>query len=371
MRITTPDSPEARDGLAHLAVRATRLVPFALLLAWPLAAQAQSEWRDRTAVEAVAAVSVASGELTDPMVILDAVATVRMGAGFDVIVRPYSRRLPGGDWAHELYQLQVQYQSPTRIPIRVDAGVVTSPLGLGTLEMRPDRNPIIGAPFYYYMPLPRFDARTDRVNLLAPGYPIGVIVSASDVKWDLRGGVTDGTPARMRNALSPDRPPAAANVLAGGGWTPTPGLRVGGAVARGPYRPTLAAILPSADATDATVVTLEGEYAVGFTRVTAEWITDRFDTAGDPAVSRGYTLMAVRTLTPRVFVAARHSRASTPVQLGPTLTRRDAAGADATLGYRLIADITLRGGYQGFRHYLSEDWEHALALSVVWAHRWH
>jgi hypothetical protein len=331
---------------------------------------AQSRFSDRTAIEAVAAISTDSTDFTDPMLVFDAVATVRVGAGFDVIVRPYSRRLPGGDWSAEFYQLQVQYQSATRVPIRVDAGVITSPLGLGTLEMRPDRNPVIGSPFYYYSPLPRFDARPERMNLLAPGYPIGVVVSASSTRWDVRGGVTDGTPARMRHGLSPDRPAATPNLVAGGGVTPMPGLRLGTAVAHGRYRPSSGTVSLPGDEAAATVFNVEGEYAVGFTRVTGEWIVDRFETASDPAISRGYTVLAVRTLSPRVFVAGRTSRVSTPVYTPAGRVRRSAVGADATLGYRVTPEVTLRAGYQGVRGYGVPDWEHAVATSIVWSKRW-
>jgi hypothetical protein len=339
---------------------------FLFALVWTLGvgasrSSAQTLFSERTAVEAVAAVSTDTSSFADPMIVLDAVATVRLGSGFDVIVRPYSRRLPGGDWSAELYQLQVQYQSATRVPVRVDAGVITSPLGLGTLEMRPDRNPAIGAPFYYYSPLPRFDYGPERFNLLAPGYPVGVVASASGTKWDLRGGVTDSTPTRMRHALASDRPPARATFLAGGGVTPMPGLRLGAAVARGDYRAT---------GDDATVVTVEGEFAFGFNRITGEWIVDRFDAAPSPAVARGYTLLAVRTLSPRFFAALRTSRVSAPIVRPTGRIRTSATAADGTLGYRLSREITLRGGYQAFRPHATDEWEHALAMSVVWGKRW-
>ena len=104
----------------------------------------------------------------------------------DVVVRPYFRRLPGGDWSKEMYQLQVRYQPDTSLPFRIDAGIISSPLGIIALEMRPDRNPIIGAPSYYFSPLPSFDGRFDRVQLLSGGYPLGIVASASKSRWDTR-----------------------------------------------------------------------------------------------------------------------------------------------------------------------------------------
>ena len=44
--------------------------------------------------------------------------TGRVRAGFDIIVRPYAHRLTGGDWTFEMYQLQVRYVAPTRVPLR-------------------------------------------------------------------------------------------------------------------------------------------------------------------------------------------------------------------------------------------------------------
>jgi hypothetical protein len=98
------------------------------------------------------------------------------------------------------YQLQVRYLSDTHVPFRVDAGIIPSPLGLGTLERRPDLNPLIGPPFYYVVPLPRFDLTYDGLQMIA-GYPFGATVSASGSHWDARGGVTSATPARARAEL--------------------------------------------------------------------------------------------------------------------------------------------------------------------------
>src|SRR5688572_3309446 len=114
------------------------------------------------AIEAVAAVTTSSDELTDPFVFLDLTTTWPIGDRFGAVVRPYAHRLAGGEWEAEMYQLQLRYQSATKIPVRVDAGIITSPLGLGTLELRPDVSPAIKTPFYYYMPLPAFEPRYTR-----------------------------------------------------------------------------------------------------------------------------------------------------------------------------------------------------------------
>ena len=120
----------------------------------------------------------------DPFLIFDATATVRLHDGLDVIVRPYAHRLTGGKWDAEMYQLQIRYVAATRLPLRLDAGIIASPLGLNTLELLPDTNPTIGAPFFYFAPLPRFDAHYDGVQLMSGGYPLGAIVSSSGTQWD-------------------------------------------------------------------------------------------------------------------------------------------------------------------------------------------
>ncbi len=346
----------------------------------------------RVAVEAVASASVSSADGGDPFLIFDQISTVGVGRGWDVVVRPWARRMPGGDWAAEMYQLQARYTSTTRIPVRLDAGIISSPIGLSTLELRPDLNPTISSPFYYFVPLPAMDGNFDRVTLISGGYPLGAIASASGARWDMRGGVTDATPARSRSVFSSAKAPAAAQFVLGGGVTPATGLRFGVALALGRYRVNAISqrtmVIPddsygAAYATNgvvakgtslpdakASVFNIEGEYAIGYTRVTGEVVVDRFDTMISPAVSRGFNLLAVRTLSPRWFVAGRTVGASTPVLIGAAAGRRVAKSAEGTLGYRLNRTITLRAAYQGSTSFNRATWQHAIAFSTVWSQRW-
>ena len=363
----------------------------AAILMLPLNARAQ-EITGRVAMEAVASASITSDTKDDPFLIFDAVSTIRVGRGWDAVIRPWAKRMPGGEWGAEMYQLQLRYSSSTRIPYRIDAGIISSPMGLATLELRADRNPTIGAPFYYFAPLPAFDGHFDRVRLMSGGYPLGAVVSASGPRWDARGGVTDDTPARGRSIFSGSKAAPRPQLVAGGGVTPLPGLRFGAGIARGRYRSNAVTQetapvpdesyggeyastavtyegTPIPDQT-ATVFNIEAEYAIGYTRISGEWIVDRFETAMSPAVARGFNLLAVRTLTPRWFAAGRAVRASSPVLTGPTPGRRTATNTEATLGYRWTPDFTLRGGYQGSTSFNRARWEHALAVSIVWSQRW-
>lgn len=372
----------------HTTVRALGAAAIALVVSAETA-RAQ-DVTGRVAMEGVVSARVSSADKSHPFLVFDAVSTFGVGRGWDVVIRPWAKRTPGGEWGAEMYQLQLRYSSTTRVPFRIDTGIISSPIGLATLDLRADRNPTVSAPFYYYAPLPAFDEHFDRVTLMSGGYPLGAIMSASGSRWDVRGGVTDGSPTRSRSVLSRSKAPAAAQAVFGGGVTPMPGLRFGAGVAHGRYRvnatrPRSATIPDDSYGGEfayvaqagtrlpdrrVTVFNVEGEFAIGYTRLSGEWIADRFDTTISPAVARGFNLLAVRTLTPRWFAAGRAVRVSSPVLTGATPVRRTATSAEATLGYRLTPTVTLRGGYQGSTSFKRPAWQHEAAVSAVWSQRW-
>ena len=324
----------------------------------------------RVALEGIASISSQARALDDPNVILDLVGTVRLGAGWDVVLRPWSMRRPGGDWMFEMYQLQARYVSSTRVPFRFDAGIMPSPVGLFTLELQPNVNPLIGAPSYYFAPLPAVDGRFTGVRLISGGYPIGAMFSVSGSRWDARGGIIDSSPAQPRNVFSGSRPPAEAQLVLGGGVTPIPGMRVGASFTRGRYRPRTTAPASFDDPRIATVFNLEGEYAIGHTRLSGEWVRDRFDTPSGAAVARGFNLQAARTLAPRIFAATRATHVTSPTVTVPVEVRRSSTAFEATLGYRLTTEFTVRGGYQHEHGYRDTEWHGAAVMSLVWAERW-
>ena len=342
-----------------------------VVLALTVEAQAQtSPIVGPPAVEAVASITTSSDALDDPFLFFDLATTIPIGSHFGAIVRPYAHRLAGGDWEAEMYQLQLRYQSTTKIPVRVDAGIITSPLGLGTLELRADLSPAIKTPFYYYMPLPPFEGRYEGVQLMSGGYPLGAIVSASGVKWDARAGITDSTPARERNVFESDRPAAMRQFVAGGGITPLAGLRFGAGFAQGAYRSSPGLQNTSSDLSDVTVFNAEAEYAFGHTRLSGEWVRNRFESTMGPAVARGYFAQAVHAITPRIFGVVRVVGASSPAYTGANRQRRNMTTAELTAGYRLTHDLTLRGGYYVARHYGANRRSHSAIASLVWSRRW-
>jgi hypothetical protein len=322
------------------------------------------------AIEAVAALATSSDAPDDPFLFFDLATTVPIGSRFATIVRPYAHRLAGGDWEAEMYQLQLRYQSATRIPVRIDAGIISSPLGLGTLELKPDVSPTIKNPFYYFVPLPSFDSRRDGVQLISGGYPLGLIASASGARWDARGGITDSTPTRERDVFERDRPPAMRQFVAGGGVSPVAGLRVGVGFAQGAYRRPPGESERVSGQKDVTVFNVEAEYAVRYTRISGEWIRNRFDSDAEPAVARGYFVQIVQTVSPRLFTTARLVSASAPAFTALGRQRRTMTTAEITAGYRLRHDLTLRAGYYSQRRFTARDRTHMALASVVWSRRW-
>jgi len=356
-----------------------------LVVASVTAVHAQERVSDRVSAETVAGVSMFS-DWSQPSIILDGTATVRLNDHTVGLVRPWAMQGPDGSWTFEWYQLQVRFEPETRIPLRLDAGVIPSPLGLATLQLRPDLNPTVSPPLYYFMPLPRFDATFDALQAMSGGYPLGAIVSTSGAHWDARGGMTNASPALARQELKGEQPPGMAQLVLGGGVTPMPGLRFGGGFAHGRYRDqqtvplesqsgytssTTAIVAPIVlPAADATVTNVEAEYAFGHTRVQGEWVWDRFESTTTPATATAFFVQAAHTFTPRWFGAARLTSIDAPTPPGTPYDHSRASVVEANAGYRLTREFTLRGGYYGQRYFYDAPWDNQLCVSIVWARLW-
>jgi hypothetical protein len=338
-----------------------------LVLCCHRGAAAQESATARVSADTAVSVTMFSSN-THVSGMLDATVSLEAGKGITLIARPWTWRRPDGTSTFQWYQLQVRYHTPTRVPIRIDAGVITSPLGLSTLQQRADLNPTISPVFYYVVPLPRFDTTFDGLNMMSAGYPLGAMAATSAGRWDLRGGVIDGTPARPRVELKRNQRPAMPQLVLGGGFTPRAGVRIGAGLAQGRYRAATATV----PAASATVFSLEGEYAFNHTRLSGEWVRNRFGIASGPAVAHAFYVQGVQTITPRWFGAARLARVLTPpIIFGTLRPTTDFTTAELTAGYRLTGDLTLRGGYYGQRSYLASAWDNQAAVSVVWARRWY
>ena len=359
----------ATQGAALTAARALALA-CALSLAGPRAAGAQVS---RVAFEPVVAVDAVAGSDVPRSagVWIDLFGALRIADGLDVIVRPVlNRRTFDGEWQAQMYQLGLRYERPGRVGVRLEAGVMPSPIGLGILESRPDRNPVVSQHSAYYLPLPRTDPAAPRTFLIAAAYPLGAQVSVSGRGWDARAAVVDSSPARGRPFIDAGTQPRMRNLVAGLGVTPRIGLRFGAAVAHGGY---LAASEraqtpgPYSGNRDATLVQLEAEWAFRHTRMAAEWVRNAMETSWDDAVASGGWVEATQTLTPRLFLAARADAQEYRYErIRGAYETQTYKRAEVVLGVRVTPDLTLRGGYLGREGYVVSHWDDQIVMSIVW-----
>lgn len=303
-------------------------------------------------------------------VIVDGVLAVDLGHGFQGMVRPFVQRLANtGEWNRQIWIAAVRYERPGPVGIRVEAGLIPSPVGLANLTLRPHLNPTINQPSSLFTPLP-LGLRTTRPFLIGAVYPYGAQVTLSGVHWDTRTAVIDTSPLRPRRVFAEVNPPRFPNVLVGAGVTPFVGFRVGASVTRGGWlRGGLAPDVTSDH--DATVVAAESEFSFRYTKLSGEWVRDTMSTDTGDRVATGWFIQGQQTLAPRWFVAGRIERMSAPPLVLPIGTsEQHLRGIEETLGYRLTPEITLRVGHRARETFGRRAYDHQAAVSVVWWKRW-
>jgi len=335
-------------------------------------AAAQQAQPSRFAIDTAAAIDEAVDERGNfgNGVIVDAVLSVDLGRGFEALARPFVQRLSNGEWNRQVWVAALRYQRAGRIGLRVDAGLIPPPVGLANLTLRPHLNPTISQPASLFVPLPPIEPRGPRANLLGGIYPYGANVTVSGAQWDVRAAIIDTSPLRARRIFARANPPQFANVVVGGGITPIVGLRVGASVTHGGWQRAGESPAITADR-DATVVTVESEFSVRYTKVSGEWVRDLLETAGGDEVASGWWVQGQQTLAPRWFAAARVERMTSP-SAGPLGTLQDFrfTGVEETIGYRVTPDVTIRAGHRARRGFFSTGFDNQLAASVVWWKRW-
>lgn len=351
-------------GLSRTVVATVMALAFAPR---PLVAQPS-----RVALDVVGAIDGDAGsEVTrKPTAWLDLFGAVRIVGGLDVRVRPVVfRRAFDGSWQAHFYELAVRYERPGAVGLRVDVGQFTSPVGLSILENRPDRNPVVSPHSTLYLPIPRYENGTPTTFLLAASYPLGAKVAVSGARWDARAAVTDSSPIRGRPFFGDDKPPRMANVMAGAGFTPRIGLRVGGAVAYGPYAAQEEVSDQRRGDRAASLYQVEAEWSFGYTRIAGEWLRTERELALVEARVNGGWIEGTQTLSPRVFAAARYDEQWTRWTSLPDLANRAESyrRAEATVGFRVSPDITLRGSYMTRKGYVVGFWDDQFLASIVFA----
>jgi hypothetical protein len=260
---------------------------------------------------------------------------------------------------------------PRMLGLRLEAGQIASPSGIGMLENRPDLNPVVSQHSAYYFSLPKVDPEIPRTYLIAGTYPFGAQATLSSRGWDARVAAIDSSPIRGRNMMGSNKPPRMLNVVAGVGVTPRVGLRLGAGVAHGTYTSAQEAFNRSRTDRDATMLQVEGEWSFGYTRIVGEWVRTVMETSRADSHNAGFWVEATETLSPRVFVAARADRQHYDYQRPnrTTFERQRYDRYESVLGFRLTRDLTFRGGYMVRKGYVVFHWDDQLIGSIVWQRR--
>ncbi len=355
---------DARAGAATLL----------LLLAVQTRPTRAQESVSRFSLESALSADVFDGDnvSTRPNLIVDVTAQLRLGDHWVVYVRPWARLPRTTVWDWEIYQAAVRYERGGRVAVRVDAGRIASPIGLGLMDASPATNPTIMPHIAYFSPMLPFDTGGPRVNAIASTYPLGVVATASTDRWDARAAVVSTTPTRIDEVHLATNPPSTPTVEAGAGVTPIVGLRLGVSFARGAYLSRSELRQPPATDPDATIVGIEGEYAFRYTKVSGEWIRNRLDARGTTFDASTWFVQGQQTLSPRWFVAGRHEGVASPVAGSGTVFAANTVfkAVEGTAGFRLTPELTLRGSYYTRQPYGRSTWDQQVGAQIVWARRW-
>jgi hypothetical protein len=348
----------------------TTAAAFALIVAAarPSAAQELA----RFSLDSVVAVDIVRGDnaASRPNIVVDLTGVMRLGQGWLVYVRPWFRQPRAAGWDKEIYQAALQYERRAAVSTRIDLGYIVSPIGLGMMDTRPGVNPTIMPHLTYLVAMPAFDSGAPRVVPISASYPLGAQVTASTMRWDARAAVVHTAPTRSYVLNGDGNPRTAPTVVIGGGITPHIGLRLGAAVAHGVYAAAEELAVPQDEGRNVTMIAVEGEYAVRFTKVSAEFVRDRFETSAGSHAAYAWFVQGTQTLTPRLFAAARQEGASAPPRPGFAAPRRDMHVTEATVGYRIAPSFTLRGSFIARKAYTRSIWDQQAAVSLVWSQRW-
>jgi hypothetical protein len=337
-----------------------------LLIATP--AQAQLSRPSMFAIDTTAAVDEAvdeNGNLSNG-VIVDSVVSADLGRGLQAVVRPFLQRLGSGEWNRQVWVAEVRYERQGAVGVRIDAGLIPSPIGLANTTLRPHLNPPISQPASLFTPLPITLPAGPRLTLLGAVYPFGGQITLSTLRWDVRAALIDTSPLRTRRVFADANPPRFAQAVVGAGITPVVGLRIGASVAHGGWQKAGETPLVTEDH-DATVLTVESEFSFRYTKLAAEWVRDSLESASGNMIASGWFVHGQQTLTPRWFVAGRIERMSAP---GPASGRQHFSGTEEVLGFRVTPDLTLRAGHRAREGFGRTGFDHQAAVSAVWWKRW-
>src|SRR5262249_26302120 len=103
-----------------------------------------------------------------------------------------------------------------------------------------------------------------------------------------------------------------------------------------------------------------------------ELLYDRLQTASSTARANAWFVQGIQTVSPRIFVAGRLEGVSAPALRTANFvgSRTTFHTLEATVGYRLSTDFTLRASSMNRKAYTRTTWDQQFGVSAVWAHRW-
>jgi hypothetical protein len=349
-----------------------------LVVAGSTQAFAQQAKPSRFAIDTSASIDQAvdgDGNLSTGMIV-DGVMSADLGGGFQAIVRPFVQRLPArigavAEWNRQVWVAEIRYERPGPVGLRVEAGLIPSPIGMANLTLRPHLNPTIAQPASLFTRLPPIAGlRGPGANLIGAVYPYGAQVTASAAHWDVRGALIDTAPMRVRRIFAQANPPQFTNAVFGAGVTPFVGFRVGTSVTHGGWLRAGESPAVLSDH-EATVLTIESELSFFYTKLSGEWVRDAVGTDSGDRVASGWFVQGQQTLTPRWFLAGRVERMSAPAVLPLGVVDQTLAGTQETLAYRLTPEATIRIEHRMRRPFGAiEGYDHQAAVSLVWWKRW-
>ena len=203
------------------------------MVALPVDAQPHQEWR--VGVDTQVSLRSRQDGLPSTGLVIDSFIAAQWGERTQLIARPVSRGRLDGGWYHDLYQAGIRYQPPIGLPLRLEAGYALPVIGLGLRRSRPLERDTGSLDLQYVTPLPPFEMGLPTVYPITPSYPLVAIASLGTSRWDLRLGVADGSPTRLRGVTRNNDSPRAPQLVVGGGVTPTTGLRIGATFVTGDY----------------------------------------------------------------------------------------------------------------------------------------
>jgi hypothetical protein len=181
----------------------------------------------------------------------------------------------------------------------------------------------------------------------------------------------DASPVRGRNLLGEDKPPHMPNWVGGFGVTPIVGLRLGAAVAYGPYARQSEVVVQDLGDRTATMVQFEGEWSFGYTRIAGELVRSALETSrAEDAVPAGGWIEITQTLHPRLFAAGRaDAQEINYSRLDGRRASQSYFRYEAVAGFRVTPDLTLRAGYLTRHGYVVFHWDDQFVMSATFQKR--